>query len=74
MYRLIIAAFLIDLYFDHEDGGDIFLQNIGEVPKYLPIYLWLYSPFVGPQPLFNFLILCTFGRTPWPGISPFQGR
>jgi hypothetical protein len=31
----------------------------------LSIYLWLYSPFAGPWPLFLFLILYTVGRTSW---------
>jgi hypothetical protein len=31
----------------------------------LSICVWLYSPFVGPCPLFSFLILHTVGRTPW---------
>jgi hypothetical protein len=43
MYRLIIAAFFIDLYFGHEDGGDIFLQNIGELEK-LSTYLYMALP------------------------------
>jgi hypothetical protein len=34
------------------------------------IYLWFYSPFVGPSPLFSFLILYTVGRTPWTGYQP----
>jgi hypothetical protein len=36
----------------------------------LSIYLWLYSPFVGPLPLFQFLIIHTVGRTPWTGNQP----
>jgi hypothetical protein len=28
------------------------------------------QPFVGPWPLFSFLILCTIGRTPWTGDQP----
>jgi hypothetical protein len=31
------------------------------------------QPFVGPWPLFSFLILYTVGRTPCTGISPSQG-
>jgi hypothetical protein len=34
MYRPIITNFLIDIFFGHEDGGDIFLQNIGELLNY----------------------------------------
>jgi hypothetical protein len=34
----------------------------------LPIYLSMaLQPFVGPWPLFTFLILYTVGRTPWTG-------
>jgi hypothetical protein len=29
------------------------------------------QPFVGPPPLFSFLILYTIGRTPWTGDQPF---
>jgi hypothetical protein len=36
----------------------------------IPIYLWLYSPFVGPWPLFSFLIVYTAGRTPRTGDQP----
>jgi hypothetical protein len=32
------------------------------------------QPFVRPWPLFCFLILYTFGRTPWTGIGLSQGR
>jgi hypothetical protein len=32
--------------------------------------LWLYSPFVGPWSLFQFLNLYTVGRTPWTGDQP----
>jgi hypothetical protein len=39
---------------------------------YLFIYLWLYSPIVGPWPLFQFL--CTVGNMPRTGNSPSQGR
>jgi hypothetical protein len=34
------------------------------------ICLWLYSPVVGPWPLFQFLNLYTVGRTPWTGDQP----
>jgi hypothetical protein len=36
-------------------------------PPPISIYLWLYSHFVGPWPLFTFLIFYTDGRTPWTG-------
>jgi hypothetical protein len=32
------------------------------------------QPFVGPRPLFSFLIFYTVGRTPWTGDQPSQGR
>jgi hypothetical protein len=35
------------------------------------MYLWLYSP-CGLWPLFEFLILYTFGRTPWTGDQPIS--
>jgi hypothetical protein len=34
------------------------------------IYLWLYSPFVGPWPLFSFLISYIVGKSPWTGDQP----
>jgi hypothetical protein len=34
------------------------------------LYQWLYSPFVGPCPLFQFFHLYTVGRTPWEGDQP----
>jgi hypothetical protein len=34
------------------------------------IHPWHYSPFVGPWPLFSFLILYTVGSTPWTGDQP----
>jgi hypothetical protein len=37
---------------------------------YLFIYLWLYSPFVRPWPLFQFRILYTVSRIPWTGDQP----
>jgi hypothetical protein len=38
---------------------------------YLSLYLWLYSPFVGPWPLFQFYNhIYTVGRTPWTGDQP----
>jgi hypothetical protein len=36
----------------------------------LSIYLWLYGPFVGPWPLFSFLILYTVCRTTWTEDQP----
>jgi hypothetical protein len=37
---------------------------------YLSICLWLYNLFVRPWPLFSFLNLFTFGRTPRTGDQP----
>jgi hypothetical protein len=37
---------------------------------YPSIYLWLYCPFVGPWPLFQFLNLYIVGRTPCTGDQP----
>jgi hypothetical protein len=34
------------------------------------IHLWLHSPFLGPWPLFSFLIFYTIGMTPWTGDQP----
>jgi hypothetical protein len=39
-------------------------------PLPISVCLWLYSPFVGPWPLFQFLNLYTDGRTPWTGDQP----
>jgi hypothetical protein len=43
-------------------------------PKYsslhLLLLLWLYSPLLGLDRFFSFLILCTVGRTPWMGDQP----
>jgi hypothetical protein len=30
------AGFLLGLFFDPEDGGDMFLQNIGNTRRYIP--------------------------------------
>jgi hypothetical protein len=41
------------------------------VLPYLSIYLLMaLQPFVGPWPLFSFLILYTIGRIPWTGDQP----
>jgi hypothetical protein len=37
-------------------------------------FIMVLRPFVGPSPLFSFLILYTVFRTPWTGISLSQGR
>jgi hypothetical protein len=37
---------------------------------YPSIYLWLYSPLVGPWPLLQFLTLYIVGRSPWTGDQP----
>jgi hypothetical protein len=37
---------------------------------YYYLLSWLYSPFVGPWPLFSFLILYTVGKAPWMGDQP----
>jgi hypothetical protein len=29
---LLATCFLLDLFFSHKDGGDMFLQNISEIP------------------------------------------
>jgi hypothetical protein len=34
------------------------------------IYVWLYSLFVEPWPLFQLLNLYTFGKGPWTGDQP----
>jgi hypothetical protein len=34
------------------------------------IYLWFYSPFLGPCPLLQFLNPYTVGRIPWTGDKP----
>jgi hypothetical protein len=36
----------------------------------LSVYLSICGPFVVPCPLFNFLILCAVGKTPWRGDQP----
>jgi hypothetical protein len=55
-------------------------QRISQLPLWDPqiqrnhidfnIYLWLYSSFVGPWPLFRFLNLYIVGSTPWKGDQP----
>jgi hypothetical protein len=37
------------------------------------IYIWLYTPLVGPWPFFSFLILYTVGTTPLTGDQPVAG-
>jgi hypothetical protein len=47
------------------------LTNVGILADpYKCVYLWLYSSFVGPWTLFQFLILYVVGRTPWTGDQP----
>jgi hypothetical protein len=48
------------------------LYSIGLISSF-SLYLWLYSP-LDLARFFSFLILYIFGRTPWMGISPSQGR
>jgi hypothetical protein len=43
------------------------LYNAERFDDYLSMAL---QPFVGPWPLFGFLILHTVGRTPWTGDQP----
>jgi hypothetical protein len=43
------------------------LWKLSSSLEYLPMAL---QPFVGPWPLFSFLILYTFGRTPWTRDQP----
>jgi hypothetical protein len=53
------------------------LSFIFKLNMYLLAYkllLRLYSPLLGLCRFFSFLILYNFGRTPWTGISPSQGR
>jgi hypothetical protein len=47
-------------------------KNVGTLigPRWQPIYLCLYCPFVGLWFFFSFLILCRVGRTPWTGDQP----
>jgi hypothetical protein len=40
------------------------------LPTCLPISLWLYSLFVGPWPLFSFLVYYIVHRTSWSGDPP----
>jgi hypothetical protein len=74
-----MAVFIKHYYFSH--SLTIELDAISKVAVlkmqqyYLPIYLWLYSRFVGSWPLFQFLDLFAqsvglLGRR----ISPSQGR
>jgi hypothetical protein len=35
-----------------------------------PIHPSIYRPFVGPWPLFSFLMFYTVGKTPWTGDQP----
>jgi hypothetical protein len=42
----------------------------GNCKALISIYLWLYSPFVGPWPLVQYFILYTVVRTPWTGDQP----
>jgi hypothetical protein len=50
--------------------GDNFTLRLRVSALLTSINLWLYSPFVGPWPLFSFLIFYTVGRTPWTGDQP----
>jgi hypothetical protein len=45
-------------------------EGLSSLSKQVSKYLWLYSRFVGPWPLFSFLILYTVGRTSWTGDQP----
>jgi hypothetical protein len=71
MYVLILFS-----YSDISQGNNL----CADVPwkhgyLYLSIYLSIYlsmalQPFVGPWPLFSFLIIYTVCRTPWTGDQP----
>jgi hypothetical protein len=41
-----------------------------EIRNNLFLFLWLYSPLLGPGPFFSFLILYTVGRTHFTGDQP----
>jgi hypothetical protein len=57
--------------FANNNVGCIFSSVCLSLSVYLSIYLSMaLQPFVGPCPLFNFLILYTVGRTPWTGDQP----
>jgi hypothetical protein len=58
-----------DLYFTYLQG-QVTSLNMINLSIYLSIYLWLYSPFLDLGRFFQFLILYTFGRTPWTGDQP----
>jgi hypothetical protein len=62
------------LPFDNENWRVITTrQNIFQYYERI-IYLWLYSPLLGLDRFFSFLIFYTFSMTPWTGISPSQDR
>jgi hypothetical protein len=44
--------------------------SIETLSIYLSIYLWLYSPLLGLDRFFSFLIFYTNGRTAWMGDQP----
>jgi hypothetical protein len=46
------------------------LINVAEILTRDIIIIVALQPFVGPWPLFSFLILYTVGRTPWTGDQP----
>jgi hypothetical protein len=52
--------------------NDIHIATYNQIFETLSIslYLWRYSPFIEPWPLFSFLILYSVGRTPWTGYQP----
>jgi hypothetical protein len=54
---------ILDNYNSNESDR-AFCACIRHLPTSAPIFLVL-QPFVGPWPLFSFLILYTVGRTPW---------
>jgi hypothetical protein len=51
-------------------GNRIYSTLKQRMTIYLSIYLWFYSPFVGPWLFFSVLILYRVGRTPWTGDQP----
>jgi hypothetical protein len=39
LFAVYILLVLFNLFFDHEDGGNIFLRNVGErLPSYTPLH------------------------------------
>jgi hypothetical protein len=47
-----------------------FMERVSARKFFAIIIIMALQPFVGPWPLFHFLILYTIGRTPWTGYQP----